>query len=126
MVFTLLDFIIPLLISFLLICFFFFYASIGTKHGAMTVIMIVFIFLTTVQNYPTYVQGVRNVQSERNTERIVLCHRAIRLHVCLCGNIIQSLRIVMVNYCNSIGNTYKWFLSSIRKQLYKIPFTPKG
>lgn len=71
-VLTLRDFIIPLI--FFCSCIFFFYANV---NDAMTVTMIVRRFFTTVQNYPTYVQNVRNVQSERNTEWTVLCHHAI-------------------------------------------------
>lgn len=73
---TLLDFIIPHMFFFFVLVFSFFYANV---NDAMTVTMIVRSFLTTVQNYPTYVQNVRNVQSERNTEWTVLCHHAIRL-----------------------------------------------
>lgn len=64
-----------------------------------------FPFLTTIQNYPIYVQGIRNVQSERNTKWTFRAnqsyHRIIRLYLW------YKVRESYFNRCNFWAEMYK-------------------
>lgn len=86
----------------------FFNSSILHSRGTLRVIQILFLFfpfLATIQNYPIYVQGIRNVQSERNTKWTFRAnqsyHHTIRLYVW------YKVRESYFNRCNFWAEMYK-------------------